>query len=244
MLIHLLTMIIDFLFFAIAAYGFFLGFKAGVVKILLTGFSIFIGFILAIRFTPDMNSFLQDMFLIKSPFLPFVSLILAFLASMIAIRVLAQFLEAFLKSMDLDLFNNVAGGLLVSAVLLFLYSGMLWFLQKAEVISTKIEVVDTEWGRSHESNYRLIDPEETLILKDTPDTLFVNETLPMEDEATNRWLLKTEREKSGYQNSISIKFVNIFLSQFDVFMHSIRDMTNNLWNDMKNITIDDDEEEY
>ena len=228
-------MIIDFLFFAIAAYGFFLGFKAGVVKILLTGFSIFIGFVLAVRFTPNMNSVLQDMFLIKSPFLPFVALILTFLIAMLAIRILAQLLEAFLKSMDLDMFNNVAGGLLVSAVLLFLYSGMLWFFQKADVISTKIEVVDMEWGKNHESNYRLVDPEQTLILKDTPDTLFVHETLPQRDESEDRALLKTEREKSSYQNSYSIKFVNIFLRQFDVFMHSMRDMTTNLWNDMRNM---------
>jgi membrane protein required for colicin V production len=228
-------MIIDFLFVAIAAYGFVLGFKAGVVKILLTGFSVFIGFVLAIRFTPNMNEILQDMFLVKSPFLPFISLILAFLMAMIGIRILAQLLEGILKSMDLDKFNNVAGGLLVSIVLLFLYSGMLWFLQKAQVISTKIEVIDKEWGKKHESNYRLIDPEETLILKDTPDFLYVKETLPMEDEQTDRKLKKTEREKSSFQNSYSIKFVNIFLKQFDVFMHSMRDMTTNLWNDMINM---------
>jgi len=243
-------MIIDFLFFAIAAYGFLLGFKAGVVKILLTGFSIFIGFVMAVRYTPEMNEILQDMFHIQSSFLPFVSLILAFLVSMIVIRILAQFLEAFLKSMDLDMFNQVAGGLLVSVVLLFLYSGMLWFLQKAEVISTKIEVIDEDWGKNHESNYRLIDPDETLILKDTPDSLYVHETLPMKDEAQDRQLAKTEREKSSYQNSISIKFVNLFLAQFDKFMHSMRDMTNTLWKDMQNMTKDnqdsdlEEEEEY
>ena len=112
---------------------------------------------------------------------------------------------------------------------------MLWFFQKADVISTKIEVVDMEWGKNHESNYRLVDPEQTLILKDTPDTLFVHETLPQRDESEDRALLKTEREKSSYQNSYSIKFVNIFLRQFDVFMHSMRDMTTNLWNDMRNM---------
>ena len=229
-------MIIDFLFFAIAAYGFLLGFKAGVLKILLTGFSIFIGFVLAVRYTPEMNEILEDMFHIKSSFLPFISLILSFLVSMIIIRVLAQLLEAFLKSMELDMFNQVAGGLLVSVVLLFLYSGILWFLQKAEVISTKIEVVDPEWGKNHESNYRLIDPEETLIIKDTPDYLHVKETLPLEDEPTDRELAKTEREKSSYQNSISIKFVNVFLEQFDKFMHSMRDMTTKLWQDMKDMT--------
>lgn len=234
-------MIIDFLFFAIAAYGFLLGFKAGVVKILLTGFSIFIGFVMAVRFTPNMNSFLQDMFLIQSSFLPFFSLILAFFVSMLVIRLLAQFLEAFLKSMDLDMFNQVAGGLLVSTVLLFLYSGMLWFLQKAEVISTKIEVIDPKWGKSHKSNYRLIDPEETLILKDTPDTLYVHETLPMQDESQDRWLLKTEREKSSYQNSITIKFVNIFLNQFDVFMHTMKDMVAKLWKDMQEMTKEQEE---
>jgi membrane protein required for colicin V production len=234
-------MIIDFVFFAIAAYGFLVGFKAGVVNILLTGFSIFSGFVLAVRFTSSMYVFLKDMFLLDSAILPFIAFILAFVFSMLIIRFMAEFLEVFLKSMGLDMFDQVAGGLLVSLVSLFLYSGMLWFLQKAEVISAKIEVIDEVWAKKNALNYRLINPDEILIVKDTPDSLHVFETLPFADEAIHRVLAKTPREKSSYHNSISIAVVNIFLYQFDKFMHSLRDMTNILWKDIKELTKDDDE---
>lgn len=228
-------MIIDIIFASVFAYGFVLGYRAGVVKILLTGFSVLIGLFLAVKYTSDMNELIKDFFRLKGTFLPIVSFFMAFIASMLFIRLAAQILEAFLKTMDLDMFNQIAGGLVVASMLLFLYSGIIWFLQKAEIISNDIEVVDPKLGDRRNENIRAIDPDETVIIQDMPDTLCIFETLPNGESEEYRYLRKTERE-SNYQTSKTVPFINLFLQQFDVFMFTMQNMSKNLKEEMQELT--------
>ncbi len=228
-------MIIDILFVAILAYGFFLGYRAGIVKILLTFFSIFIGLFLAVQYTSEMNELIKDFFRLKGTFLPIVSFFMTFVVSMLGLRLFAQLLEAILKSMDLDFFNQITGGVVVASILLFLYSGMLWFLQKAEIISNDIEVIDRILGDPRDSYIRAIDPDNTVIIQDLPDTLCVLETLPNAEAEDYRYLQKASSEKTSYQSSRTIPFVNLFLEQFDVFMYTMQHMGENLKKEMKEL---------
>lgn len=228
-------MIIDIIFATVFAYGFVLGYRAGVVKILLTGFSILIGLFLAVKYTSDMNELIKEFFRLKGAFLPIVSFFMAFIVSMLVIRLAAQLLEAFLKTMDLDMFNQIAGGLVVASMLLILYSGIIWFLQKAEIISNDIEVVDPVLGDKRNNSFRMVDPDKTVIIRDMPDTLYILETLPNGEAEEYRYLRKTERE-SNYQNSVTIPFINLFLQQFDLFMFTMQSMGQNLQEEMQELS--------
>lgn len=132
-------MVIDIIFFAVAAYGFMLGYRKGVIQIVLTTFSVFIGFLLTVQFTPNMLNFLKDFFRMDSMMMPILAFVLTFIVSMVALRLLGQIGEAFFNSGNLGAFNQVAGGVLVSLFGLFLYSGVIWFLQKANIVEILTE---------------------------------------------------------------------------------------------------------
>lgn len=231
-------MIIDIVFTIVAFVGFVLGFKAGVMKVLLVGFSLLIALILTLTFTPDTNQILKDFFRMNSTIMPFLAFILTFVLSIGFVKLMGEFLEAFLRSLELDLFNQVAGGLIVGLTGLFLYSGILWFLQKADIITAKIEVIDPVVGKVNNDYFRIIDPKETLIVKDSSTHIVISELFKDDEEPRLRTLQKTIREQSSYQNSKTIKFVNIFLEQFDIFMHAMQNLVINLWNEMRGFVVE------
>ena len=132
-------MVIDILFFAIGAYGFILGYRKGVIQMVLTTFSVFVGFLLTVQYTPNMLDFLRDFFRMDSMMMPVLAFLLTFIVSMVALRLLGQIGEVFFNSGNLGAFNQVAGGLLIAILGLFLYSGVIWFLQKANIIEVLTE---------------------------------------------------------------------------------------------------------
>lgn len=132
-------MVIDILFFSIAAYGFSLGYRKGVIQLVLTTFSVFVGFLLTVQYTPNMLNFLRDFFRMDSMMMPILAFVLTFILSMVALRLAGQIGEAFFNSGNLGAFNQVAGGVLIALLGLFLYSGVIWFLQKADIIEVLTE---------------------------------------------------------------------------------------------------------
>ncbi len=132
-------MVIDILFFAVGAYGFMLGYRKGVIQMVLTTFSVFLGFLLTVQYTPNMLDFLRDFFRMDSMMMPILAFVLTFILSMVVLRLLGQIGEAFFNSGNLGAFNHVAGGILIAVFGLFLYSGVIWFLQKANIIEVLTE---------------------------------------------------------------------------------------------------------
>lgn len=133
-------MVLDILFFLIAAYCFLLGYRKGVIKVLLAGFSILLGLVLAVRYTAEMNVFLIEFFQQNNKLMPFISFFFTFFVAMVAIRIAAQLAEAIFKTFELGAFNQIAGGFLAALAGLFLYSGILWFLLKADVLTEAAQV--------------------------------------------------------------------------------------------------------
>lgn len=126
-------MIIDIIFVTIGLVGFVVGYRKGVIGIILSGFSVLIGFVLAVQYTGEMSLLLQDFFRINNNVLmPIVAFFFTFFVAMMGIRIAGQFSKSFFKSAGN--FNKIAGGLLVGLIGLFLYSGIIWFLMVGEVI--------------------------------------------------------------------------------------------------------------
>jgi uncharacterized membrane protein required for colicin V production len=128
-------MVLDILFFLIAAYCFLLGYRKGVIQVLLAGFSILIGLVVAVQYTSEMNVFLIEFFQQNNQLMPFISFFFTFFVAMVVIRIAAQLAEAIFKTFELGAFNQIAGGFLAALAGLFLYSGILWFLIEADVLN-------------------------------------------------------------------------------------------------------------
>ena len=220
-------MIIDILFAAIAGISFMVGYRKGVIKLILTVFSAFIGFLLTVRFTPNMNQLLEDFFDNDSLMMPILSFVLTFIVAMVFIRIAAQIAEAFFKSSSLGEFNQIAGGVLLAILGLVLYSGVIWFLVVADIVET-LTVEEQNTIALIEKDFSKETPPEAnfLTIQLTDDELLMYDLTVEEYEELKKGAGKTEESKT-------LPLINIFLFQFEEFMKQTSKMFAELFKDIE-----------
>jgi len=130
-------MVIDLMFFIFAATGFWLGFSRGIISTVFTVFSYFFGVIVAITFSDGMTKFLQTTFNDDSALYYIAGLFLSFVLAMFLIRMIARGLENILKAGNVNTINQLFGGILLSGVLVVLYSFLVQFGNDARMIEPK-----------------------------------------------------------------------------------------------------------
>jgi membrane protein required for colicin V production len=127
-------MVIDIIFAVAAAWGFYIGFSRGIVKTIFTVLSIVFGLVMAFRFSPQVTGLLETLFT-KNPLMFIAGFLVTFVATMMFIRLFARFLEGALQSANINFINQTVGGLFMAAIFTLLYSGLLWFGDKSQLIS-------------------------------------------------------------------------------------------------------------
>jgi membrane protein required for colicin V production len=128
-------MTIDVLFLLIAGWGFYQGYSRGIIKTVFTAFSIVFGLMIAFKFTPAATRFLETAFHSTSPMNFVGGFLLAFLLTMIIIRMLAQFLERLLQSANINVINQAAGGILLASLYTLVFSLLIWFGAQAHIVT-------------------------------------------------------------------------------------------------------------
>ncbi len=103
-------------------YGFYLGFSNGIIKTVFTVISILIGLTAAVRLSPATTQFLTTAFNDDSAPWFFVSVILTFVIIMVVIRLFARGLEGILESININIINQLAGGMLLGGIFTLIYS--------------------------------------------------------------------------------------------------------------------------
>lgn len=129
-------MIIDIVFAIVAAYGFYLGFSKGIIKTVFTVLSVLFGLIAAFKFSPAMTDFLETTFS-SHPMMFLVGFLLSFVLTMVLIRMIARFLEGALQTANINIINQLAGGLLLTSLLVLMYSAIIWFADQTELIENE-----------------------------------------------------------------------------------------------------------
>jgi uncharacterized membrane protein required for colicin V production len=119
-------MAIDIIFVIVAAYGFYLGYSRGIIQTVFTVLSILFGLMAAVRFAKPMTDFLEDAFS-PNPLMFIAGFLLVFVLTMFLIRLIARTVEGFLKTANINVINQIAGGMLLAALFIMLYSVILWF---------------------------------------------------------------------------------------------------------------------
>ncbi|MCU0349041.1 MAG: CvpA family protein [Saprospiraceae bacterium] len=128
-------MMIDILFLLVAGWGFYQGYSRGIIKTVFTAFSIVFGLMVAFKFTPAATRFLETAFHSDSPLNFIGGFLLAFVLTMIIIRMLAQFLERLLQSANINIINQAAGGILLASLYTLVFSLLVWFGAQAHIIT-------------------------------------------------------------------------------------------------------------
>ena len=128
-------MAIDIIFVITMLYGFYLGFSKGIIKTVFTFLSILLGLTAAFKFTDGMTDFLVTTFNNNNPLMYVAGFLLSFVLVMVFIRMIARGLEGMMEATNINILNQLAGGVLLSGILILLYSVILWFGDQATLIN-------------------------------------------------------------------------------------------------------------
>jgi uncharacterized membrane protein required for colicin V production len=127
-------MVIDIIFVIAAGYGFYLGFSRGIIRTVFTVLSLLFGLMAAFKFAPAATRFLETAFNNTNPLMFIAGFLLSFVLTMIIIRLIARALEGVLKTANINILNQFAGGVLLSGMMVLIYSLLLWFAQQSHIL--------------------------------------------------------------------------------------------------------------
>jgi membrane protein required for colicin V production len=127
-------MIIDVVCLVLALYGFWVGYSRGIIKTVLTVFSILFGVMAAAKFSPTVSVMLQESFGGGSALMFLVALILTFMATLFLFRMLANGLENMLEAVNINFINQFMGGVISLIFFVFIYSALVSFADNSRLI--------------------------------------------------------------------------------------------------------------
>ncbi len=127
-------MIFDILFFAFIGFGFYRGFRNGIIYSLFSLAGFFLGIIAALKFSYMMVNMLHRFISMGPKTLAIVSFILVFILVVLVLRLIAWGLEQILKTFALNLPNQIIGGIIHSLIGLYVFCVLVWFMNRLEVI--------------------------------------------------------------------------------------------------------------
>ena len=128
-------MAIDIVFVIFAAYGFYMGFSKGIIKTIFTILSYVIGLMAAFKFSPVVTNFLETTFKTDNPLMYVAGFLLSFVLTMVLIRMLAKGLEGVLQTANINIINQAAGGVVLAAAMVLVYSVILWFGETSHIVN-------------------------------------------------------------------------------------------------------------
>jgi membrane protein required for colicin V production len=188
-------MAIDIMCLAAAAYGFFLGFKEGLVSTFFRFISIFLALMAAFKFSPYVSEVLEKSFALYNPLMFIVGFLLTYFLMMWALRFLGDLVTQGMEIAHVNLPNQVVGGAALAGFFVVIYSLVIWFGDSARMISqtTKLESM----------SYRFLEPlpQKTFkVLGDLKPTFqkFFQQANRMMDEVGKSRVSDTERKTDIY----------------------------------------------
>lgn len=137
---------IDIILGLVVGYGLISGYSKGIIKTLFSIFSLMIGFAAAMTLTPLVTRFILTVFGSSGPLVPVTSFLITFFLALLLVRVLARILEKGLKTVRLNFVNKLAGGVLLAAIGMFLFSILITFLDRAQLVSEETKQISNFYG--------------------------------------------------------------------------------------------------
>lgn len=127
-------MVIDIICLMMGAYGFYIGFSRGIIRTIFTVLSLIFGLLAAFKLGPATTRFLETATGSHNPMMFIAGFLMAFFATMIFIRTISKFLERGLQSANINVLNQLLGGVLLGGVMVLLFSMLLWFADQSRLI--------------------------------------------------------------------------------------------------------------
>lgn len=129
-------MILDFICLIFAAYGFWVGYSKGIISTVLNLTSYAFGILAAMKFGPIMGDVLGDIFngAGGKAVLFLAGVVLTFFLTLVLFRILARGLTGFMESVNINVINQVAGGILSGFFFTLVFSGLVLFADRSRIL--------------------------------------------------------------------------------------------------------------
>jgi membrane protein required for colicin V production len=122
---------IDIIFLMAAGYGFYVGYSRGIIQTLFNVLGYTLGLLAAAKFAPIVTGLLETIFDNHSPLLFLGGFLVSFIVVIFIVRFLSSTFESLLELAHINILNQVAGGVITAALVVLLYSVMLWFVDSS-----------------------------------------------------------------------------------------------------------------
>ncbi len=188
-------MIIDVVFAIVLLYGFYLGFSQGIINTLFAVLSIFIGLLAAFKMAPAAATFLETLFKSSNPLMFLGGFILTFIVTMFLIRTMARALEGLFRAARINFANQLAGGVVLSGVLIMLLSMLVWFADQSDLIdiATKQESMSYPYLEQYPAQVKTV----AVVLRPTFEE-FWSQSVDMFDKLEAMSLNESDKEPKIY----------------------------------------------
>ncbi len=129
-------MIIDVICLIFLAYGFWVGFSRGIISTVLVLSSYVFGILAAMKFGPIMSDMLFGWFPALTNGGSFVlGAIVVFFLTLVLFRIIARGLTGLLETVNINIINQVLGGILSGLFFTFIFSGLVYFGDQSRIIT-------------------------------------------------------------------------------------------------------------
>ena len=129
-------MAIDIICLIFAAYGFYVGYSKGIISTVLTLASYVIGILAAMKFGPIAGDMLFESFPAITKGGGFLlGVVLVFFLMLLLFKLVARGLTSFLQTINVNIVNQLLGGILSALFFVFVFSGLVLLGDGSRVIS-------------------------------------------------------------------------------------------------------------
>ncbi len=129
-------MAIDIILIIFTIYGFWVGFSRGIIGTVFTVLSYVFGVLAAMKLSPSVTRLLEEQFY-ASPFMFIAGFLLTFIGTMALLRLIGRSLEGVLKSVNINIVNQVMGGTLSAAFMILIFSVLMSFAEASKMVDDK-----------------------------------------------------------------------------------------------------------
>lgn len=139
-------MILDLLVVLITGYGFYTGYRKGIIDTVFDAVSILVAILVSLKLSPLLISLLNDK-LNLSPGLGFIiGFVATFFIAMLLIRFIGNKLEGIFKAVNLNFINKIAGGVLMGIVYATIFSFLVGLTGQLNLLPADIEEKSSTYG--------------------------------------------------------------------------------------------------
>lgn len=112
-----------------------MGYRKGLIRTLFSLLSFIVGLLLTLKLSPYAIEFLQSTFNLDGVLALIIGILLCFFLITGVIKWVGKSLEKMLKKAKLNVFNKIQGGVILTVLMIFVYSIIIWFLDQTQLIS-------------------------------------------------------------------------------------------------------------